>query len=70
VDEGEAKTSLRNARQERFDFLGYSFGAHWFEANGKWYLGASPSKKECAAAQDKGWRSSGAEQYRSMAGGT
>jgi hypothetical protein len=22
----EAKTSLRNARQERFDFLGYSFG--------------------------------------------
>jgi RNA-directed DNA polymerase len=41
----EAKTSLRNARQERFDFLGYSFGAHWFEANGKWYLGASPSKK-------------------------
>src|SRR5258705_3792816 len=41
----EAKTSLRNTRQERFDFLGYSFGAHWFEANGKWYLGASPSKK-------------------------
>ena len=41
----EAKTSLRSARQERFDFLGYSFGAHWFEANGKWYLGASPSKK-------------------------
>ena len=41
----EAKTSLRNARQERFDFLGYSFGAHMFEANGNWYLGASPSKK-------------------------
>ena len=41
----EAKTSLRNARQERFDFLGYSFGPHWFKANGKWYLGASPSKK-------------------------
>jgi RNA-directed DNA polymerase len=41
----EAKTSLRNARQERFDFLGYSFGAHLFEANGNWYLGASPSKK-------------------------
>jgi len=64
----EAKTSLRNARQERFDFLGYSFGAHRFEANGNWYLGASPSKIECATAQDKGWRSSGAEQYRSMAG--
>src|SRR5258707_769506 len=41
----EAKTSLRNARQDRFDFLGYSFGAHRFEANGNWYLGASPSKK-------------------------
>jgi len=41
----EAKTSLRNARQERFDFLGYSFGAHLFEANGNWYLGGSPSKK-------------------------
>ena len=41
----EAKTSLRDARQERFDFLGYSFGAHRFEANGNWYLGASPSKK-------------------------
>ena len=25
----EAKTSLRDARQERFDFLGYSFGPHW-----------------------------------------
>src|SRR5215472_16390712 len=24
----EAKTSLRNAQQERFDFLGYSFGPH------------------------------------------
>ena len=41
----EAKTSLKNARQERFDFLGYSFGPHRFKANGKWYLSASPSKK-------------------------
>jgi RNA-directed DNA polymerase len=41
----EAKTSLKNARKERFDFLGYSFGPHWFKKNGKWYLGASPSKK-------------------------
>lgn len=32
----EAKTSVRNARQERFDFLGYSFGPHRFKANGKW----------------------------------
>jgi RNA-directed DNA polymerase len=41
----EAKTSLKNARQERFDFLGYSFGPHRYKANGKWYLSASPSKK-------------------------
>jgi len=42
----EAKTSLRNARQERFDFLGYSFGPHYpYRWNGQWYVGASPSKK-------------------------
>ena len=41
----EAKTSLKNARQERFDFLGYSFGPHRYKANGHWYLSASPSKK-------------------------
>jgi RNA-directed DNA polymerase len=41
----EAKTSLRDARRERFDFLGYSFGPHCYKANGHWYLGASPSKK-------------------------
>jgi RNA-directed DNA polymerase len=41
----EAKTSLTNVRQERFDFLGYSFGPHRYKANGLWYLSASPSKK-------------------------
>jgi RNA-directed DNA polymerase len=41
----EVKTSLKNARQERFDFLGYSFGPHRYKANGRWYLSASPSKK-------------------------
>src|SRR6266436_5161290 len=42
----EAKTSLRNARLERFDFLGYSFGPHYpYGWNGQWYWGASPSKK-------------------------
>jgi RNA-directed DNA polymerase len=41
----EAKTSLKNARQERFDFLGYSFGPHYYKKNGTRYLGASPSKK-------------------------
>jgi RNA-directed DNA polymerase len=41
----EAKTSIRNARQERFDFLGYTFGPHYYRKDGHWYLGASPSKK-------------------------
>ena len=42
----EAKTSLRDARQERFTFLGYSFGPHYpYRGNGQWYWGASPSTK-------------------------
>jgi hypothetical protein len=41
----EAKTSVRDARRERFDFLGYSFGPHHYRKDGHWYLGASPSKK-------------------------
>jgi RNA-directed DNA polymerase len=49
----EAKTSLKNARQERFNFLGYSFGPHWFKANGKWYLGVSPSKKSVQRLKTK-----------------
>ncbi|MGC1960017.1 MAG: group II intron reverse transcriptase/maturase [Pseudolabrys sp.] len=49
----EAKTSLRNARQERFDFLGYSFGPHRYKANGFWYLSASPSKKSVQRLKTK-----------------
>ena len=41
----ETKTVLRDARRERFDFLGYSFGPHRYRKDGHWYLGASPSKK-------------------------
>ena len=41
----EAKTSVKNARQESFDFLGYTFGPHRFRKDGHWYLSASPSKK-------------------------
>jgi RNA-directed DNA polymerase len=41
----EAKTAVRNARRERFDFLGYSFGPHHYRKDGHWYLGASPSRK-------------------------
>jgi RNA-directed DNA polymerase len=41
----EAKTSIRNARQERFDFLGYTFGPHISRQTGREYLGCSPSQK-------------------------
>ena len=41
----EAKTTVRNARQERFDFLSYSFGPHHYRKDGHRYLGASPSTK-------------------------
>jgi RNA-directed DNA polymerase len=49
----EAKTSLKNVRQERFDFLGYSFGPHRYKANGIWYLSASPSKKSMRRLKNK-----------------
>ncbi len=41
----EAKTSLKDARKERFDFLGYTFGPHHRTKDGRLYSGASPSKK-------------------------
>ena len=47
------KTCLRNARQERFDFLGYSFGPHVFRQTGRVYLGASPSAKSLQRLKDK-----------------
>jgi RNA-directed DNA polymerase len=47
------KTCIRDARRERFDFLGYSFGPHCFRQAGRWYLGASPSKKSVQRLKDK-----------------
>jgi len=44
----EAKTKLKDARRERFEFLGYSFGLHRHWRDGKPYLGASPSPKSVA----------------------
>jgi RNA-directed DNA polymerase len=44
----EAKTTVRNARKDRFDFLGYSFGPHHSPRTGQQYIGASPSKKSVA----------------------
>jgi RNA-directed DNA polymerase len=47
------KTCVRNARTERFDFLGYSFGPHCFRQTGRGYLGASPSKKSVKRLKEK-----------------
>jgi RNA-directed DNA polymerase len=49
----EAKTSVKQARRERFDFLGYSFGPHRMRTNGHEYLGASPSKKSISKLRRK-----------------
>jgi RNA-directed DNA polymerase len=49
----EAKTSIKQARQESFGFLGYTFGPHRYKKDGHWYLGASPSKKAVARIKEK-----------------
>ena len=49
----EAKTNIKEARTERFDFLGYTFGPHRFRKDGRGYLGASPSKKSVSRLRQK-----------------
>src|SRR6476660_1846727 len=49
----ETKTSVRNARSESFDFLGYTFGPQRYRKDGHWYLGASPSKKSVQRIKTK-----------------
>jgi RNA-directed DNA polymerase len=41
----EVKTSVRDARREAFDFLGYTFAPMVHRATGRQYLGVAPSKK-------------------------
>lgn len=49
----EKKTSVRNAREESFDFLGYTFGPHYSQRTGREYLGYSPSKKSVSRIKEK-----------------
>ena len=49
----EAKTSVKNARGEGFDFLGYTLGPRHLPNGGRWYLGASPSKKSVQRVKTK-----------------
>jgi RNA-directed DNA polymerase len=49
----EKKTSIRNARKERFDFLGYTFGRHYSRRTGAGYIGYSPSQKSVNRIREK-----------------
>jgi len=49
----EAKTSVKNAREESFDFLGYTLGPRWFPKDGRRYLGAGPSKRSVQRIKTK-----------------
>jgi RNA-directed DNA polymerase len=49
----EAKTQLKEARRESFDFLGYTFGRMRYGKNGREYLGACPSAKSVARMRRK-----------------
>jgi len=49
----EKKTCIRNAKQETFDFLGYSFGPERYRKDGHWYLAAKPSKKSIQQLKKK-----------------
>jgi RNA-directed DNA polymerase len=49
----EKKTSIRNARRERFDFLGYTFGPHYSMRTEREYIGCSPSKKSVSKIKEK-----------------
>jgi len=49
----QAKTSVKNARREGFDFLGYTLGPRHLPNGGRWYLGASPSKKSVQRVKAK-----------------
>ncbi len=49
----EKKTSIRDARRERFDFLGYTFGLHYSQRTGRRYLGCSPSAKGMKRFREK-----------------
>ena len=49
----EAKTSVKDARRESFDFLGYTFGPQRYRKDGHGYLGARPSKRSVQRLKTK-----------------
>lgn len=49
----ETKTCIRNAREDHFDFLGYTFGPERSRKDGRWYMAAKPSKKAVRRMKEK-----------------
>ena len=49
----ETKTRIVDGHQERFDFLGYSFGPERYRKDGHQYLSARPSKKSVQRVKQK-----------------
>ncbi len=49
----EQKTTIKQARRESFDFLGYTFGMDRFRKDGAWVMGAKPSKKSISRIRQK-----------------
>jgi RNA-directed DNA polymerase len=47
------KTSIKNARREQFDFLGYTFGPRWNPRTGTRYIGFGPSNKSVGKITEK-----------------
>ena len=47
------KTSIKNARREQFDFLGYTFGPRWNPGTGQRYIGCGPSQKSVGKITEK-----------------
>jgi len=48
----EQKTSIRDARREPFNFLGYTFGPMYSRRTGRRYLGAAPAAKATAKLRE------------------
>ncbi len=49
----EGKTRICRAREESFDFLGYTFGPEWYRGDGHWYLSAKPSQRSVSRCRDR-----------------
>src|SRR2546427_2224381 len=63
----EAKTCIRQARKESFNFLGYTFGPHRYRKDGHWYLGGKSVQEGGGTYQGESGRPTGAQQCGNVA---